>query len=811
MTVKQFELEMKVRREIFYNEASTFGNYGLIPVEYNKELVFNSYRNVRAQGNTRPLLVDNKYLMTIEGVYNDSEYGDYYKILQVAPERLESMQDHDNFLKAVITQAQFDSLKEAYPDELLVDLITKDKVDTNKTKGIKTKTLAVIKEKINRNMSMSVLIAKLSDLSLSTNAAGKLYEHFGSSDAVLAAIEKNIYNLCEVKQFGFLTVDKVAMSRGDNPTNKNRITACIMYLLEKDNQSGHTWSNLNELTEQATELLNVNRKIVEDVISDMKDNKDYYIEGDRIAYSFVRNQEIEVYAHLKRIRDNYIQPRVENIEGRLKKVEVEQGFEFTEEQRGAILEGSGHGAIVINGKAGGGKTALSSGLIKSLDNPYYITAALSGAAVRVLDLRGVEAMTIHRMLKYTDGGFQHNEHEPTSYDVIIVDEISMVAVPLFLSVVKAVKDGAQLIISGDSGQLSGIGYGNTIRDLLETKAFPSYELTQVHRQAAKSGILEIANKVRDGEQLLPYNSSGSFTYGELKDMTVLAYNNKDSIPYDVLRIATDYKKKIKSPQDLIDFQVIVPNRDRGNLSVKSMNTELQSVFNDTSKEGLKRNGYTFLEGDKVIAQGNSYRMPSFKSENDYELNKHRADEEEKEQELETLYESDYELEEGDYLLLDEQQEKEKIKRVDVFNGSMGWIERIVGNVALIKFVGVDGLVPFDNNAFDKIDMGYAITVHRSQGSGIRFVVFCLDFGGYSLLSRQLVYVGLTRATEKCVMLCETNALHKAIANDESGNRRTFLRDIIKNDISGKSIVPASVLPVEASMNNECHDGYSPFD
>lgn len=760
MEIKEFSMEMRVIMEVFYDPESMFGIYAMVPVEYNRELSLNKFHNVSLQGTTRRLSDNESYEIRFSGTHSHSKYGDYYKILEVEPERLDSVLAHDRFLKAILTDKQFKSLKEAYPNDMLVDLILEDKINTKLTKGIKKKSLATIKENVQKNSHISVLIARLNELGLTTNAINRLLEHFESSEKCVAAIDENIYNLCSIKNFGFRSIDKVALARGDNPTNKPRIKACIEFLIDSDLNEGHTWSPLEELAKKATEELSVNQNLVWDAIREFKSNSEFYIDDTRIAKAYARDMEISVYNHLKRIRDSYITPNVDNIDSRIRKIEEQQGFRFTDEQRKIINSGVKDGVMILNGKAGSGKSSLVKGLIDSIGVSNYISCALSGTAVKILAKRGIEAATIHRMLGYKNGKFLYNAKKPMDYDTIVIDEVSMINIPLLHSILSATKNGCRVIIVGDSGQLSAIGWGNGLRDLLETEAFSSYELTKVHRQAEASGILFLANSVRDGNQIMPYNSSEREAYGELQDQTVIAYTNKDSIPYDILAIAEGYKERIKKPEDLVDFQVIVPNRERGDLSVRSMNIELQQIFNNVHKHGLNRNGYIYLEGDKILAQGNSYEQMAFGSEQQF----------------------------IDYLklvdMIGEEESAESIKEeVDVYNGTMGHIKKIVGRYALIQFDGIAPLVAFEQDDLDNIDMGYAVTVHRLQGGSARHIVMGLDFGAYKLLSRQLVYTGLTRASEKGVLLAESRALHSAIANDENQKRRTFLRDIIRVDMS----------------------------
>lgn len=751
MTIKEYDLELEVVREMFFSEESLFGIYSCKPIHYNREVV-NKWGNLSIKGTTRRLAVGDKYEIKFEGAYED-KYGEHFIIKEVAPEKLNTVSDQDRFLKAVLADNHFKSLKDAYPNDKLVDLILGDLIDVSKTKGIKKKTLTKIKNTVETNAGVSVLIAKLHMLNLSTGRVEKVMQHFGSSDLALKAIEDNIYSLCDIPTFGFVTVDKSALARGDNPTNNNRIKACIDFMLKRDNQSGHTYSIKDEVLTNTTEMLKINYDIVAEELNSLSSNKQYYTESDIIAFSAIYNKEKAIFKHLKRLRDTYIIPSIRGIEDKLIDAEIQQGFKFTDEQRDTIIESAKHGVCVINGKGGTGKTAIVKGLIDSLGHPKYMSCALSGKASSVLIQRGINSSTIHRMLgRGEKGGFLYGEDLKLSYDIVVVDEVSMINIDLFLSVIKAIKDGGKLLIVGDSGQLPAIGTGDVLRDLLQTDAFPKFELTKVHRQAAKSGILQLANEIREGNQIMPYDTNGKEVYGELQDQTVISFSDKTSIPYNVLEIARAYKGRIKTSQDLLDFQVIVSNRERGELSVRRMNIEMQKIFNGNDSPSLNRNGYDFKSRDKVISQGNSYGQYAFNDDVEY-----------------------YEFLEGD--------EEEAVREVDIFNGTMGYVVDISTKhkVAFIQFEGIDGLVVYHQSDLDKIDLAYAITVHKSQGSSVRHLVFALDFSSYTLLSRQLVYTALTRCSQKGVALVESKALYKAIETNAS-SRRTFLQEIIRGEV-----------------------------
>lgn len=759
--MKKFNIEVEVVREMYYNEESMYGIYACVPVTHNNEITLNKFGNISLKGNSRRLSAGQTYKVEFEGAFSD-DYGSYYKIIQVETEKLDTVESQDRFLKAILSETHFNSLKKAYPNELIVDLIMGDKIDIAKTKGIKEASLAKIKEKVKENASISILIAKLDDLEISVNAISKLVDHFKSPDAVINKINESIYNLCQVKYFGFLTVDKIAMKRGDDPTNKNRIEACFNYIIQNNSKEGHTWMHMYDLLEKANDLLKIDEILVKDALSQLAMDGTLYVDNERVASPHLRRQEHQIYKHLKRIHSTYklTHKDDEQISERLKSIEKEQGFEFTDEQRNVILSGINHGVMVLNGGGGTGKTSTVKGIIDSLGTENYMTAALSGKAVRVLSQRNIKASTIHRMLAYKRHEFEFNEMFPLSYEAVVVDEASMIDIGLFLSVLRAIPDGCKLIIVGDSGQLPAIGSGDVLRDLLQTKEFPVYELTKIHRQAAKSGILSLANSVRSGKQITPYDSQSKTVHGELKDQVVISYADNNNLVSDIIKICKNYKPKINSDEDLLEFQVLVANRERGELSVKSLNNKLQRVFNDMSKPFLSRGGYEYREGDKIIAIGNTYDLEPYEDVEEFKLD----------------IDKDFE-----YVMRKTNKNKEK---VTIYNGTMGIVKDIYKNNLLIQFENIDGIIAIDaKDNLDKIDMAYAITVHRSQGSTIKNVIFALDFGAYKLLSRQLVYTAISRASGKCVILCQSNAMYTAIKNDASGNRRTFLADIIKSNRS----------------------------
>lgn len=760
-------MELLVTKEVFYNEDSMFGIYGCKPVHYTTEIQLNKYNNFSLQGETRRLKEGDTYVIKFDGTYpnKNPRFDDFYKIIEVQEKALDTVYDQDNFLSAILADNHMKSLKSAYPNVLLMDYILEDKIDVSKTKGIKKKTLAKIKETVQNNAGLSILISKLNELSLTTTRIERILKHFGSADKAVYAIEDDIYNLCDIPHFGFSSIDKIAISnRGDNPTNSKRIYACINHLLKEDGREGSTWSAKKDVFNKAVELLNISEDIVQEVFNQLENKKKYYVDEERIALSKVRDKELSVYRHLERIEKSYIPPVIDDIEERVLYAEGKQGFNFTEEQRDTIVSilNSNSGVAVINGVAGSGKSFIVKSIVNILQEDSYMSACLSGKAANILMKNGIRSSTIHRMLKWKpkDNEFEYGKKKKLPCKLLILDEMSMNNISLTLSVLEAIDDNTLLLLVGDSGQLPSIGSfsGNILRDLLETKRFPSYELKQVFRQGASSGILEVASIVRDGNQLMPYNSSGKEVYGENGDQTLFSYSDKLQIESDIIRICRSYKANIKKPEDLLDFQVIVANRERGGLSVRNLNNRLQEIFNNMDKPSLDRNGYGYRQGDKIISQGNSYGVYAFDDEFEY---------------------LDYLDSNGDEKI------EESLREVDIYNGTLGYIYdvNIKEKTVLVQFEDIDGLIAIPQQSMEIIDLAYASTCHKMQGSGIKHIICGLSFDAYKLLSRQMLYTMVTRGSEKSVLLVENNAMYTAINNDASTIRNTFLAEFMLQDMN----------------------------
>lgn len=620
------------------------------------------------------------------------------------------------------------------------------------TYGIGEATLSKIKEKILSNEKYQRAIVQLTgDFDIPYSAVKRLSDKYGSPDILLDKINLNPYILTEVDGFGFKKVDEIALKMGVAKDSSHRILSCVEYLLHEESNNGHCWMKLTKLITESIKLLELTISTVKEVITNEENMKKYEIDGKLIYLKAYLKYETEIRNNIQRLLNANFEYEVNNLDEVIATVEEEQGFKFTDEQIQGIHDAIKYNVLIINGKAGTGKTSVIKGIVTVLqtikkpvelsessvifDEPMevgleYATCALSGkASQRIQESTGLESFTIHRLLGYHPVfGWAFNEENHLPKDVVILDEASMVNSELFYYVLRAIKDGAKLIITGDTAQLEPIGVGNVLVDLLESNKVPKVELTIVHRQAQKSGILSCANMVREGRKFLSNKDYGHDKLGELKDLWTFTTNSGDEVYDRTMKIV----KKYFADKDLLEWQVIVPMKTRGKNCAKSINEALQKMLNQDpeyvdAKEKIERKNATFLEGDKIIQNGNNYDL--------------------------NLYNGTIGV----------------IKYIDstvIENGEM------VGEI-VVDFEGL-GEIRLKKSDMSQIDLAYAITIHKSQGSQWKFVIFAMDYSSYILLNRQLTYTAMTRASKMLLMPAELKAVQFSIETNKSTNRQTFL-------------------------------------
>ena len=398
--------------------------------------------------------------------------------------------------------------------------------------------------------------------------------------------------------------------------------------------------------------------------------------------------------------------------------------------------------IFITGNSG--KTTVSSAMTKILvDNLNYSIkqCTLSGkASCRLAQVSGKEAQTIHRLLEYSPtNGFLRNENNKLECDILIVDEVSMVDTKLMLSLLSAIKTGTKVIFLGDYGQLQSISLGKILKTLIDTSYIKVVKLDTVYRQGKTSAINTNAIKIRNGEQLVPRHFEGELIYGDLKDFELICYNDRDEI---ITRTIEEFKKHYEKVKDIMEVQICTSTRTRGNISSYTLNRVIKNIYNPISdgepfvKVSIEFDKcYYISKNDKVIITKNNYKASIWDSfTNDFV--------------------------EG-----------------SIFNGSMGIVRSVEQGYIYIDIEDV-GLVRLAFKDLDSVELGYAVTTWKLQGSQFNTVIIPIDFSAYTLLSRELLYTSITRASKHCVVVAETNALIKSISTKEADNKNTFLDGLL---------------------------------
>lgn len=780
--VKQFKCDLIAEREMFYNEGTMWGVYSFKfanPYDPLKEEIrlHPIYNNFTINGQVFQLEIGEKYTVTFEESYTE-RYGDGYTFVEVATEGLTKRSAQVEFLHAVLPPGIAQDIVEKNPNnDDLLNSILDGRIDLLDIKRVTSKNVDGYLNAVAEFNTYQEAIVLLAPLGVSINKIQKLSAQLGGSQALIQVINRDIYSLTRFEGFGFKTIDSFALKLGYSKDSKSRILAGAEYVLEQMSTYGDIKIPIESFDKEICKILEVDEvddKTFDSIISSDK----FHYEKGHIALSKYREEELEIASRLMTLLTSAkpLEGFDEAFELAIQEQEDKNGFEFTDEQREAISLPKDSGVMVINGVAGSGKSSVTKAIVEALGKigHSYIAGALSGKAAMVLIQNGLSnSSTIHRMLQWSpNGGFLKNASEPLEEDLVIIDEASMNNNTLFLDILRAIEPGKRLLLIGDNGQLPPIGHGALFEVLLKLNV-PRVELTKVHRQAAKSGVITVANEVRHHVQINEYGTEETQVLGELEDMRVFNYIDKTNIYGDLMATLNRFNQNPSTnPKDV---QILTAMK-KGNLGVPRLNAGAQDILNPHPKgtplPSITHKDVEFRLGDRVIQNGNFYEATRFENMSDYKLYKKGI----------------FSLEEED--IEGNLQNRSLAQESAVFNGTIGYIVDVdKDNGMLVEFnsyVGKD-LIYYSHSSekseIGMLDLAYAITVHRSQGSGFNTVLFAFDYSAYMLLSKEFVYTGITRAINHCLMFVENTALHHAIKNTQSSNRKTYVREFLEEGLS----------------------------
>lgn len=612
-------------------------------------------------------------------------------------------------------------------------------------KGISERKAREIAVQAEEKKDLRRAMIYLQKYGISTTLAAKIYQQYGRN--VYRIIEENPYRLADdVAGVGFKTADEIAAKVGIHTDSDYRIRSGIFYTLMQSIGEGHVYLLKDALTWRAGKLLEVEIDNIEKYLMDLAMEKKVVLkeaeDGVRVYSSRFYYMELNV---AKMLHDLNISEEVsrERLLERLGKIEDATGLFLDEMQRKAVMEAAKQGILVLTGGPGTGKTTTINAMIRLFESEgmtILLAAPTGRAAKRMTETTGYEASTIHRLLEVsgnpeeeTIGGFQRNEENPLDTDVLIIDEVSMVDLPLMNALLKAVMPGTRLILVGDQNQLPSVGPGSVLKDIIASGCFPVVMLTKIFRQAGESDIVVNAHKINRGEPVILDNKSRDFFFLKRQEPNVI-----------ISVMLTLIQKKLPKYVNagIYDIQVMTPMR-KGMLGVERLNQILQQYLNPPSPEKSEREyaDRLFREGDKVMQIKNNYQL---------------------EWKIQTKY----------GLTVDKGQ--------GVFNGDMGVVREINTYEETIT-VEYDEhrQVIYPYSMMDELELAYAITVHKSQGSEYPAVVIPLLQGPRQLYHRNLLYTAVTRA-KKCVTLVGSEAVfQEMIRNNQDQKRNTSLAERIR--------------------------------
>lgn len=613
-------------------------------------------------------------------------------------------------------------------------------------KGISERKAMEIASQVNEKRDLRQAMIFLQQFGITMNLAVKIYNKYGQE--VYGILKENPYRLADdIEGVGFRTADDIAAKAGIRTDSDFRVRSGILYTLLQVSGEGHTFLPQEELTAKTSELLGIDKDIIEKNYMDLSIDRKIIMkqsgEQTQIYSASFYYMEANTATMLRELDIAYDVADAE-IEQRIHNIEKQTGMQLDEHQVQAVKEAVRNGLLVITGGPGTGKTTTINTIIRYFEMEgmdIFLAAPTGRAAKRMSETTGFEARTIHRMLELNGGmegsaGFERNETNPLETDLVIIDEMSMVDITLMNSLLKAIAPGTRLILVGDINQLPSVGPGSVLKDIIQSEAFNVVMLTKIFRQASTSDIIVNAHKINRGEEVSLDNKSMDFFF--------LKRYEADIIINVVLQLV---KQKLPKFVDATpyDIQVLTPMR-KGLLGVERLNGILQQYLNppDKSKREKEHGDMVFREGDKVMQTKNNYQL---------------------EWEIRTKF----------GLTVD--------KGMGIFNGDMGIITEINDFAETLTVEFDEGRkVEYSYKLLDELELAYAITIHKSQGSEYPAVVIPLLSGPSMLMNRNLLYTAVTRA-RKCVTLVGNDTtFNQMIQNTSQQKRYSGLCDRIRESV-----------------------------
>lgn len=750
MNDKQYKFKGIIDKCVY--NTPDFKIYGVI-VDKNKypELKQNKYGNVSVIGELSELTLNVEYEITAEEQIN--KYGTSYKAINIRRDVPTTIEETYIFLSEILTENQAKTLIENYPT--IIQKVRNndlDDIDLSKLKGIGEKTFEKIKGKIASNFILMDLVIEFKNV-LSMNIIKKIYDEYSSIDKLKEKLKAEPYTtLTRISRIGFKTADSIILQLQkesiidfgyDVKTSPDRCLSCMLYLLEENENEGHTKMNLADLRQQCLKIVPACAEHFVDVI---KDDNIYY-NKDNMEVALRATYETEKYIAETILSNLHNDNNIWDFD--VQKHRTVGEFELSDEQMQILNVICKNNIAILNGFAGAGKTASTQGIINMLkdNNKSFLLMSPTGRAAKVLHENTNEpASTIHRGLGYMPpNSWMYNEWQKLHTDVVIVDEFSMVDIWLFKKLLDAIDfKHTKLLMIGDNAQLPSVSCGNLLHDFMEANIIPTVTLNKIFRYSS-GGLMRVATDTRCCKSYLENDMKNkATTFGDNQDYMFIDLAS-ELIPKNVVAL---YKKLLDNGSSIEDIQVLTA-KNVGDCGSVELNNMIQRVANPNygSEVNMKIGDTTYYEGDLILQCVNNYKA---------ELDeKHLSDGERFDA---ALY--------------------EETPTAFVANGETGIIKEIYNTYIIADFNGV--YVKYYRNDMNMVKLGYAISIHKSQGGGFKTVILCSPQSHIFMLNSNLLYVGLTRMKEKLYHLGSLQSVNQAVKKKANLIRHTFMQNLLKS-------------------------------
>lgn len=732
---------VKITR-IMYPKARDYVNAGefailcaelIEHIEGEKPIIDKFWNNIKLKGTVPELALGDEIIIAYDNG-ETNQYGTTYEIKSVS---LEIDENDPVQVKSYLTticgnQIASELMKIDNPIKLLKEKNTEELI---KIKYITEKALDRIYKKIDDFGDFAIAISELEPLGLTRGLIMNLCKVYKSSKTVIEKCKTNPYEFIDkVRGISFIKADEIAQKCALDMTSDIRLKYLILYILEYSAKDGKTFLYSHQLLQEIDQVMKVTFDKINKVLEELyNENKIMLLnQNTEICLNSYFNLEKEICKELIRLNNAKSEIDIpDNWEEIVKKIEQEQGWEYTDEQFEGIKTVLFNNVSIITGKAGTGKSTITNAICEILDDYFIDLTCLSAkAAQRIGEVTGRYSQTIHRLLQLTPTEEFPDTRDGLIYtDILIIDEASMVNGTLFLLILRALKDGSKLIIVGDDGQLQPIGNCSVFSDLLESKRVPVVQLTKIHRQAAKSAIITKSIDIRNQKHIYPSGFFGHDVLGELKDLEIYIHKKDEEATKLINEILECFSKQMKRTKNILETQIIVPTKTKGELSMFNINNEIQKIYNinalkDKNFYETKQGSKIFI-GDKVINTKNNYHTKTTEG-----------------------------------------------MTIPIYNGNIGIVKEITKSSIIINFNNLD--IEFKNSDRNSIELAYAITIHSAQGSQWESVITAINMSSYNMLTAELLYTAITRSISHCDLIAIDDAIRKSIRTIEQRFKQTYL-------------------------------------